>query len=247
MQYQGGKSRIAGKLAAVIRKWLPNVEEIYEPFCGGGAMSLAFAKAGFMVRASDIHEDLILMWQAVMSTTLDMSSVSEAEYTALKYSEPSARRGFVGFGNSFGGGWWSGFARHPYNIKRNTAQETARNISRLIGLPITFTQHDYQSIPSLAAAYCDPPYRGTKPYPGQPPFDHNAFWNWVENRRGPTFISEIEAPDTAQCIWQQVYKGQANNSDNTSLVAYRTRTERLFYYPGTFATQPAPMVPPCPA
>jgi site-specific DNA-adenine methylase len=32
MRYQGGKSRIAGKLAAVIRKWLQNVEEIYEPF-----------------------------------------------------------------------------------------------------------------------------------------------------------------------------------------------------------------------
>ena len=77
--------------------------------------------------------------------------------------------------------------------------------------------------------------------------DHNAFWNWVENRRGPTFISEIEAPDTAQCIWQQDYKGQANNSDNASLVAYRTRTERLFYYPGTYASQPAPTVPPCPA
>lgn len=245
MQYQGGKSRIAGKLAAVIRQWLPDVAEIYDPFCGGGAMSLALAKAGFRVSASDIHEDLILMWQAVMSGTLDMSSVSEGEYAALKYSEPSARRGFVGFGSSFGGGFYAGYARNA--LSTDYAEQSARSIKRLIGLPITFTRRDYQSIPSLAAAYCDPPYRGTKPYPGQPPFDHNAFWDWVENRRGPTFISEIEAPDTAQCIWQQDYKGQANNSDNASLVAYRTRTERLFYYPGTYASQPAPTVPPCPA
>ena len=244
MQYQGGKNRIASKLAVVIRQWLPNVEEIYEPFCGGGAMSLAFAKAGFRVRASDIHEDLILMWQAVMTGTLDMSSVSEDEYNRLAGSQPSARRGFAGFGVSFGGGFFSGFARSK---NRDHSLESARNITRLIGLPITFTRRDYQSTPSLAAAYCDPPYRGTKPYPGQPPFDYNAFWNWVENRRGPTFISEIEAPDTAQCIWQQDYKGQANNSDNASLVAYRTRTERLFYYPGTYASQPAPTVPPCPA
>ncbi len=242
MQYQGGKSRIASKLAAVIRKWLPNVEEIYDPFCGGGAMSLAFAKAGFRVRASDIHEDLILMWQAVMSgDTAVIADVSEIEYQQLKSAFASARRGFVGFGSSFGGTWWGGYARRKVSggmpAKIQPYQEAQNFVKRLIGLPITFTQRDYQSIPSLAAAYCDPPYRGTKPYPGQPPFDHNVFWNWVENRRGPTFISEIEAPDTAQCIWQQDYKGQANNSDNASLVAYRTRTERLFYYPGTYASQ----------
>ena len=245
MRYQGGKSRIASKLAVVIRQWLPNVEEIYDPFCGGGAMSLALARAGFRVRASDIHEDLILMYQAAMSgDTVIIADVSEIEYHQLKAACASARRGFVGFGASFGGGWFAGYARGGYS---NYAAQSARNVKRLIGLPITFTRRDYQSIPSLAAAYCDPPYRGTKPYPGQPSFDHNAFWNWVENRRGPTFISEIEAPDTAQCIWQQDYKGQANNSNNTSLVAYRTRTERLFYYPGTFANQPTPPIPQCPA
>ena len=246
MRYQGGKSRIAGELAAVICKWLPNVEEIYDPFCGGGAMSFALAKAGFRVKASDIHEDLILMWQATMTNSLDLSDVNEVEYDNLQHPsvQPSARRGFVGFGTSFGGGWFTGYARGGY---RNHAAESARNIKRLIGLPITFTWRDYQSIPSLAAAYCDPPYRGTKPYPGQSSFDHNAFWHWVENRRGPTFISELEAPDTAQCIWQRAYKGQPNNSDNTSLVAYRTRTERLFYYPGTFASSPTPPADFCPA
>jgi site-specific DNA-adenine methylase len=245
MRYQGGKDKLASTLAQIIKLRLRDTLDIYDVFCGGGAMSLALAKAGFRVKASDIHEDLILMWQAVMSgDTAVIADVSEIEYQQLKSAFASARRGFVGFGSSFGGGWFAGYARGGH---RNHAAESARNIKRLIGLPITFTQRDYQSIPSLAAAYCDPPYRGTKPYPGQPPFDHNVFWNWVENRRGPTFISELEAPDSAQCIWQQDYKGQANNSDNTSLVAYRTRTERLFYYPGTFATQPAPMVPPCPA
>jgi len=244
MRYQGGKDKLASILAQIIKLRLRATLDIYDVFCGGGAMSLALAKAGFRVNASDIHEDLILMWQAAMTNSLDLSDVNEVEYIYLQSKPPSARRGFVGFGASFGGGWFAGYARGGY---RNYAAESARNISRLIGLPITFTRRDYQSIPSLAAAYCDPPYRGTKPYPGQPPFDHNAFWDWVENRRGPTFISEIEAPDTAQCIWQQDYKGQANNSDNASLVAYRTRTERLFYYPGTYASQPAPTVPPCPA
>lgn len=240
MRYQGGKDKLASKLAQII-KLRVDTQDIYDVFCGGGSMALALAKAGFRVKASDIHEDLILMYQAVMSGSLDLSDV---KYINSQSKSPSARRGFVGFGASFGGGWFAGYPRGGH---RNYASESARNIKRLIGLPITFTQRDYQSTPSLAAAYCDPPYRGTKPYPGQPPFDHNAFWNWVENRRGPTFISEIEAPDTAQCIWQQDYKGQANNSDNTSLVAYRMRTERLFYYPGTFASQPTPTVSQCPA
>ena len=250
MRYQGGKSRIASKLAAVIRKWLPNVEEVYDPFCGGGAMSLALAKAGFRVKASDIHEDLILMYQVVMTGDSEiLKDVSKEEYAQLKASLTcSGRRGFVGFGASFGGGWFTGYADRKIDKNHGVpCQESRRSLQRLIGLPITFTRRDYQSIPSLAAAYCDPPYRGTKPYPGQTPFDHNAFWDWVENRRGPTFISEIEAPDTAQCIWQQDYKGQANNSNNSSLVAYRTRTERLFYYPGTFAIQASPPVPQCPA
>jgi site-specific DNA-adenine methylase len=64
MRYQGGKSRIASHIAAKIREMYPTSTEIWEPFCGGGAVTLALAKAGFKVHASDSHEDLILMWQA---------------------------------------------------------------------------------------------------------------------------------------------------------------------------------------
>ena len=65
MQYQGGKSRIAGAIAAKIRELHTTAAEIWEPFCGGGAVTLALAKAGFRVHASDNHEDLILMWQEI--------------------------------------------------------------------------------------------------------------------------------------------------------------------------------------
>lgn len=50
MRYQGGKSRIAARLAAVIRQRCTE-DIIYEPFCGGGAMTLALAKVGFRVHA----------------------------------------------------------------------------------------------------------------------------------------------------------------------------------------------------
>lgn len=77
-------------------------------------MTLALAKEGFRVHASDAHEDLILMWQALMrGETEPFADVTEAEYSALKTAPPSARRGFVGFGASFGGGWFNGYGRLP--------------------------------------------------------------------------------------------------------------------------------------
>jgi len=50
MRYQGGKSRIAKAIAGKIRELYPTATEIWEPFCGGGAVTLELAKAGFRVR-----------------------------------------------------------------------------------------------------------------------------------------------------------------------------------------------------
>lgn len=223
MQYQGGKSRIAKELAATIRRRFPEATEIWEPFCGGGAMTLALAKEGFRVHASDAHEDLILMWQALMrGETEPFADVTEVDYAALKTAPPSARRGFVGFGASFGGGWFGGFARRPYDTRRNIAAESRRNISRLQPLPISFTLADYTST-----------HIGTKAYKNAPAFDHAAFWSWVRNRRGPTFISELQAPDDMEIVWRKLHKSQnASNSPTTKATARIIEREERLYYCG---------------
>jgi len=236
MQYQGGKSRIASYIAAKIRELYPTATEIWEPFCGGGAVTLALAKVGFTVYASDSHEDLILMWQALMrGETEPFTDVTEAEYAALKTAAPSARRGFVGFGASFGGGWWSGFARHPYSIKRNSALESARNNARLHDFNITFTLADYTSTPDHVLVYADPPYQGTKPYKGAPAFDHTAFWSWVRLRQGTTFVSELSGPDDIDIVWRKQHKSQnASNSPTTKATAkVIEREERLYWHRGS--------------
>lgn len=91
MRYQGGKSRIAKALATEIRKRFPTTTDIWELFCGGGAMTLALAKAGFRVHASDNHEDLILMWQALMRGETDGSAcfnrACSSRVTSTKGSE----------------------------------------------------------------------------------------------------------------------------------------------------------------
>ncbi len=233
MQYQGGKSRIAKAIAGKIRELYPAVTEMWEPFCGGGAVTLELAKAGFRVHASDSHEDLILMWQALMrGETEPFADVTETEYAALKTAAPSARRGFVGYGSSFGGGWFAGFARHPYSSKRNSALESARNNARLIGLPITFTHTDYTTTPNSVLVYADPPYQGTKPYKGAPAFDHVAFWSWVRHRQGPTFVSELTGPDDIEIVWRKQHKSQnASNSPTTKATAkVIEREERLYWH-----------------
>ena len=236
MRYQGGKSRIAKDIAAKIRELYPTATEIWEPFCGGGAVTLALAKAGFKVYASDSHEDLILMWQALMrGETEPFADVTEAEHAALRTAAPSARRGFVGFGASFGGHWWGGFGRDKkHGAGHQPFEEAARSCSRLLNLNIAFTLADYTSTPDHVLVYADPPYQGTQPYKGVPAFDHTAFWSWVRRRQGPTFVSELSGPDDIDIVWRKQHKSQnASNSPTTKATAkVIEREERLYWHRG---------------
>ena len=243
MQYQGGKSRIASALVAAIKNLYPTATEIWEPFCGGGAMTAKLAHEGFRVHASDNHEDLILMWQAVMQGEMEpFADVTEAEYQDLKAAAPSARRGFVGYGASFGGAWWGGFARRHFSggkpAKVQPHQEARKSAWFLHGRPITFTLADYTSVPDDVLVYADPPYAGTKSYKGAPAFDHAAFWSWVRNRSGPTFVSELTCPDPQlNIVWHKQHKSQnASNSPTTRATSkIIEREERLYYKPATIA------------
>ena len=243
MHYQGGKSRIAKAIAGKIRELYPTATEIWEPFCGGGAVTLELAKAGFKVHASDSHEDLILMWQALMrGETEPFADVTEAEYAALKTAAPSARRGFVGFGASFGGGWWSGYGRKDEAHVRDFVWQSSQIWLKRQNWPlldITFTLADYTATPDHVLVYADPPYQGTKPYKGAPTFDHAAFWSWVRRRQGATFVSELSGPDDIEIVWRKQHKSQnASNSPTTKATAkVIEREERLYRHQGGGTTR----------
>ena len=244
MRYQGGKSRIAGAIAAKIRELHPTATEIWEPFCGGGAVTLALAKVSFRVHASDNHEDLILMWQALMrGETEPFADVTEAEYQAAYAGiqqerangptgqPPSARRGFLGFGASFGGRWFEGYGRA--NDKNAPWQESQRAVQKLRGTQVLFSFADYTTTPDDVLVYADPPYVGTKPYKGGSSFNHAAFWQWVRQRKGPTFVSELTGPDDMAIVWRKAHKSDnASNSPTTKTTSHIiTREERLYYKP----------------
>lgn len=103
MRYLGGKSRAAKHIVAEIIKHSGDRTRWVEPFVGGAAVAEIASGHFDELVLSDVHEDLVLMWQAALSGTVFPSDVSEDDYSAQRYAPPSALRGFVGYQGSFGG------------------------------------------------------------------------------------------------------------------------------------------------
>jgi DNA adenine methylase len=227
MRYLGGKSKIAKRLAQTIISRTTS-KTLIEPFIGGGAMTAALAPHFSRVFAYDIHTDLILLWQALQDGWVPPSTVTEELYNGLKYSEPSALRGFVGFGGaSWGGKWFGGYAR---GSNRNYADESARALLRDIKFMghVIFQQSDYRDlvVSSGDVIYADPPYAETTGY--SIPFDSNEFWEIADewSRCGAeVFVSEYLAPPSWDCLWL-LHRTRDMKAD---LITSEAVTEKLFY------------------
>lgn len=227
MQYQGGKSRYKNQIVETIRLHHPDEREIWEPFCGGWAVTLELIRAGFFVHASDLHPDLILLGEAIRTASeeeldLILAPVTEATYQAYQHAPSSARRGFVGFGSSFGGSFFGGFGRN----RQVELWRPARNFClklRAVRDRFDIRRGDYRDlVPSEGLVYADPPYVGTKSYlpdgtayrRGR--FDHKAFWAWARGRTGPTYVSESVGPADVEVVWESERKVK-NNSPKLSV------------------------------
>src|SRR3990167_10829930 len=129
MRYMGGKSRVCKPIAAYINGVVGD-RPYWEPFVGGGWV-LQHVKARLRF-ASDLHGPLIRMWQALQSGWVPPSNVSEEEYRRLKADEAAdpALRAFVGFGCSFGGKWFGGYARSDREAQRNYAVNAKNSLTR---------------------------------------------------------------------------------------------------------------------
>jgi|SRR5690625_1288159 len=221
MRYMGGKSRLAKSIRDVI---LSHVEvgkntTYWEPFVGGcGAFEVIAPKFPRAI-GSDIHRDLIMMWQEGMRVWSPPSTVSEQQYQSMRRAEPSALRGFVGFGCSFGGKWFGGFARGGNNsdgTPRDHTAESSRNVSKTLEI-LRPLEAEFKCIPYWDitpkegdVVYCDPPYEGTTEYRDSG-FDSSRFWEWATNlsKQGvKVFVSEYKAP----VGWKEVYRREVLSS-----------------------------------
>lgn len=222
MRYFGGKARLAKELASFINTF--SVQTYHEPFCG---MFNVGSQVGVKQRsASDIHEDLILLHQAVQQGWSGPNEVSENEYNKLKWAAPSALRAFAGFGCSNSGKFFGGYARESTgrNFAAN-AQASLRKMAPLIQ-GVRFRLQDYREFDEpVDLIYCDPPYDGTTGYTVGS-FDSVEFWKWVREygRRSIVLVSEYTAPEWATVVWQKSVKTDMNAKGGGKI----PRVEKLF-------------------
>ena len=231
MQYMGGKSRISKQIAEILNSDIDKDTPFVSLFCGSCAIE---SKVQADVKIlNDKHQYLIAMWQALQNGWMPPDVVTKEEYYRVKANmdENPALTGFVGFGCSFGGKWWGGYAKD----KRGDDYCGQAKRGLLKDFPgvrsATFTCLDYHDveIPDGAVVYCDPPYVNTTGYTvGQ--FDTNEFWNYMRqlSKRCDVYISEESAPDDFECIWSKEKVRTLEKNDNVG----RVKVEKLFKYKG---------------
>ena len=231
MQYMGGKSRISKQIAEILNSAIDKNTPFVSLFCGSCAIE---SKVQADVKIlNDKHPYLIAMWQALQNGWMPPDVVTKEEYYRVKANmdENLALTGFVGFGCSFGGKWWGGYAKD----KRGDdycGQAKRGLLKDLVGIQsATFTCLDYRDleIPDGAVVYCDPPYVNTTGYTvGQ--FNTDDFWDYMRqiSKRCDVYISEESAPNDFECIWSKEKVRTLEKNDNVG----RVKVEKLFKYKG---------------
>lgn len=247
MQYQGGKSRIARKIAGVLNevsgREIENCISDSPDYIGGGGRCFVSLFCGTcsieskikgydQIILNDNHEYLIALLQAVQCGYEPPDIVTEDDYKNARDNKNANRAlsGFIGIACSFGGKWFAGYARN--NAGRNYAAEGKRSLLKDMATlsNARFVCGDYRRlpIPPQSVIYADPPYRNTTGYRNEK-FDTDEFWmcmRFLAHTGHQVFVSEQEAPPDFTCIWQQSFTRTLDvNKSNQFKV-----TEKLFTY-----------------
>lgn len=228
MKYMGSKNRHAKDMLPIILKNRQPNQWYVEPFVGGFNM---IDKVDGNRIANDSNFYLIELFKAVQNGWEPPDTVTDEEYSVIKRNKdlyPPYLVGFVGFGCSYSGKWFGGYARgnDAKGFPRNYALESKNNIlkQKIDGIIMSNKNYLELEIPENSIIYCDPPYADTTKYKDD--FDHEVFWNWVREKdaEGHTvFVSEYNAPDDFECVWQKTV-----NNTLTKETGSKQGVERLF-------------------
>lgn len=226
MYYLGGKSRIARPLAAFLGAQRRPGQLYLEPFVGAGWVFVRMADPKI---GSDIHPDLMMLWQMLQEGWEPPDTVTEEMYRWAREDSscPPHLRAFIGFGCSWGGKWFGGPARCAE--RRNYARAARDSLLRKQkAVPhAVFVCLDYREWqPHGMMIYCDPPYEGTTGYDGVGRFDWELFWQtmreWsVDN---DVFVSSYQAPADFLTVWEAPTRTAMRDREGR----VSPRVERLF-------------------
>jgi len=205
MRYLGGKARVGRKIATFLND-INRGQPYWEPFVGAcGVMQHVEAPRRY---GSDACVPLIRMWEEAQHGWLPPEHVTPEDYAAAQRGEvPPHLQAFVGFGCSWAGKWFGGYARgkqHPSRrvTERNYAQNASRSVVKIAEKvrEVQFFAADFFAAEPPEPGcliYCDPPFAGTTGYARLPPFCPESFWERCRDlsRKGHTVaVSEYTAP-----------------------------------------------------
>jgi len=219
MVYLGGKANQAKRIVREIRRYKGARTKYIEPFVGAGSVLSRITLDFDVCEASDIVPDLIMLWQAIQKGWIP-PLVSKYTYEAIKNCNPSALRGWAGFGASFRGKWFSGYSHSKSrNYQIESRERLLDKFIRIQG--VSFVCRHYKSIiaDSNSVIYCDPPYMNTEQYQASgDTFDTESFWSTarVWARTGAiVFVSEFTAPRDAHRLFSEKRNVSVSKNMNT--------------------------------
>lgn len=231
LQYFGGKTKVSSQIVDYLESVRKENQVYIEPFVGGGIIC---SKMSGERKAYDFNEYLIEMYKAVQGGYKLPSSVSEEEYKYIREhkDEDKALTGFVGFGCSFAGKWFGGYARDKRK-KCDFACSSKLTLLKKMStmMDVEFRRANYKEFHFTdCLIYCDPPYLDTTQAYGTGNFDTEEFWSvmrkWSESN--DVYISEYVAPEDFKCVLKMPTKIDIRNKNNQM----EKRIEKLFIYKG---------------
>lgn len=230
MRYQGGKSRIAKQIAQIITSTIGENPTFVSLFCG--TCSIESKVEGFSKKIlNDKHEYLIEMLKGVQNGYELPDDISEEEYKYIREHKDDDKvlSGFVGFGCSFGGKWFGGYARNK--TETNYAAQSKKSLLKdmtTLG-DAEFICKDYHDVelPDKCVIYADPPYNNTTGY-NKEKFNSNEFWNYARkiSEDHIMLISEQTAPDDFVAVWSKPFTRTLNVNKEKQFKV----TEKLFVH-----------------
>lgn len=237
MRYQGGKSRIAKSIADILTK--VGEKEKYNNnksldfislFCGSCVIESKVDNFDKII-CNDKHTYLIEMFKGLQNGYELPDEISKEQYVYIKKNKDLDKvlTGFVGFGCSFGGKWFGGYAKSKTNT--NYALQSKKSLLKDMAtlMDVEFICSDYREVelPKDCVIYADPPYNNTTGY-GKEKFNSEEFWKYARNtsKEHLMFVSEQTAPDDFVSIWERPFTRTLDvNKQNQFKV-----TEKLFIH-----------------
>ena len=163
MRYQGGKYRQAGVISNYVNM-VKTTSHYCEPFCG--ALSVACkVDDRFELLLCDNNKALITMWSYLLNNEVILPSISESDYNELKNLKDPDNwlTAYAGFGLSFGGKWFGGYARGRGDYNGELQRSVEKKIRSLKSKKaVDFVHCDCYDlvVNSKSVIYLDPPYVG---------------------------------------------------------------------------------------